>query len=174
MRKRKQTFVISVERNKRKGLRTLVLPITFNRIGEKISRCYRASLASIPLIFVERRCTRDVLHGSRNRELLSSMLLASVYIRTSKSIQGFVVIRLGKFVDALSLVVGRWSIGATAACTIGLFLPNLSLFRLRLSRYRKQLEILSASLAVLTRNGHFRIFPFSSSRLFKPIETFGR
>lgn len=106
MRKRKQTFVISVERNKRKGLRTLVLPITFNRIGEKISRCYRASLASIPLIFVERRCTRDVLHGSRNRELLSSMLLASVYIR--KSIQGFVVIRLGKFVDAR--FVGRWSL----------------------------------------------------------------
>lgn len=100
------------------------------------------------------------------------MLLSNVYIRTSKSIQGFVVIRLRKPVDAR--FVGRWSIGATAACTIGLFLLNLSLFRLSLSRYRKQLEILSASLAVLTRNGHFQIFPFSSSRLFKPIETFGR
>lgn len=36
------------------------------------------------------------------------MLLASVYIRTSKSIQGFVVIRLRKFVDAR--FVGRWSL----------------------------------------------------------------
>lgn len=92
------------------------------------------------------------------------MLLASVYIRTSKSIQGFVVIRLRKFVDAR--FVGRWSL------VVG---PSVLRFiRLRLSRYRKQLEILSASLAVLTRNGHFQIFPFSSSRLFKPIETFGR
>lgn len=158
--------MISVERNKRKGLRTLVLPITFNRIGEKISRCYRASLASIPLIFVERRCTRDALHGSRNRErrcYCRALIFVIRVIRVSRfkgsSLSGSVSSSM-----RVSLVVGRWS----------LVHLNLSLFRLRLSRYRKQLEILSASLAVLTRNGHFQIFPFSSSRLFKPIETFGR
>ena len=57
------------------------------------------------------------------------MLLSSVYIRTSKSIQGFVVIRLRKLVDAR--FVDRWSLVhrcSTAERTIGIFLLNLSLF----------------------------------------------
>lgn len=68
----------------------------------------------------------------------------------------------------VSLIVGRWSIGALRLSARSFYFSpkSFALFGLRLSRYRKQLEILSASLAILSRNGRSQIYPFSSSRLF--------